>query len=254
MNSFVELCAGSAAVSFRILYDSSPVVSYAGSKSGYASSIIKVFEMDISTITSVMLVDPGPWGNTLRIIDDEKMRKEAVQDILLTIEKDPREVWRNCKDNTDNAANHLMLIASTYGGAETGGFKGFHKSRPNVDGFIPSRQTIARRISKLTKRDGISITIHQESATDIEPFPCYCYIDPPYRNCKTKYRNTFTRDEVVQTARTWSRVGAKVIVSENEPIVELIKRGWSSIDITDMRHGQCRKNSTSTREWLTYNF
>lgn len=259
MDCFVELCAGSAAVSFRLLGNDT-WVSYAGSKAGYAERLIDIFGIRDKLIENVVLVDPGPWGITLNVLESKKKLQETAKCIESTLNDDPKNVWSNAREfikndkNTNTcelAANHLMCVAGTYGGCETGGFKGKHKHRPNVDGFIPSRNTIAKRLRETKPFD---IQVFHCRADDIVPFPCYCYIDPPYQECSTKYVNEFKRKDVVKVALDWNNVGAKVVVSENTPITELIKVGWTSENITKSRKGQNRKNSKSREEYVTFNF
>ena len=76
------------------------------------------------------------------------------------------------------------------------------------------------------------------------------YIDPPYLNT-TGYAHAFPRSEWVPVVRRWREAGAMVVVSEAEPIPELMADGWHAVDITGERKGQKRTFSRQQAEWLT---
>ena len=63
------------------------------------------------------------------------------------------------------------------------------------------------------------------------------YMDPPYRN-STGYGNDLPRSEVVALARRWAEAGARVYISEAEPIGALMADGWREVEITSQRIGQ----------------
>jgi hypothetical protein len=79
------------------------------------------------------------------------------------------------------------------------------------------------------------------------------YMDGPYENT-TGYANVFARNEQVATIRRWSDAGARCMVSEAEPIPELMADGWHAVEITAMRVGQKRTFSKQQSEWVTCNF
>lgn len=72
------------------------------------------------------------------------------------------------------------------------------------------------------------------------------YIDPPYLNT-TGYKADFTRAQVCEAAERWATAGARVYISEAEPIAAL---GWHHVEITSERKGQARTFG-ATPEWLT---
>ena len=76
------------------------------------------------------------------------------------------------------------------------------------------------------------------------------YIDPPYVNT-TGYAHAFPRSEWLPVVRRWVEAGALVVVSEAEPIAELVAEGWHAVEITGERKGQKRTFSKQQREWLT---
>jgi hypothetical protein len=72
------------------------------------------------------------------------------------------------------------------------------------------------------------------------------YMDPPYAGT-TGYKESFSRDQVCETAERWATAGARVYISEAEPIEAL---GWHHVEITSERKGQARTFG-NTPEWLT---
>lgn len=65
------------------------------------------------------------------------------------------------------AARALVLTAGTHGSAETGGFRGAHSLRPAVDGFIPSRDSVAVGTARIRMPEGC-LVLSQDAAT-IDP-------------------------------------------------------------------------------------
>ena len=65
------------------------------------------------------------------------------------------------------AARFLVLTAGTHGSAEAGGFKGMHVRRPNVDGYIPSREGVACGTARI-RLPGDTLVLAQDAAS-IDP-------------------------------------------------------------------------------------
>jgi len=76
------------------------------------------------------------------------------------------------------------------------------------------------------------------------------YIDPPYQ-ATTGYAHDFPRSEWVPVVQRWQEAGAMVVVSEAEPIPELMADGWHAVRIDGERRGQKRTFSKQQAEWLT---
>jgi len=79
------------------------------------------------------------------------------------------------------------------------------------------------------------------------------FVDPPYLNT-TGYAHDLGREQVVALARRWADAGARVMISEAEPIGALVEDGWHAVEVTAMRVGQKRTFSRQQREWVTLNF
>lgn len=78
------------------------------------------------------------------------------------------------------------------------------------------------------------------------PVGTVVYMDPPYAGT-TGYKHDLGRDEVVAIAEKWRAAGARVHISEAEPIPI---PGWHHVEITGERKGQARTFG-ATREFLT---
>ena len=76
------------------------------------------------------------------------------------------------------------------------------------------------------------------------------FADPPYLNT-TGYAHAFPRSEWLPVVRRWRDAGALVVVSEAEPIPDLMEEGWHAVEITGERKGQKRTFSKQQREFLT---
>jgi len=248
MTTLVELCAGSAALA-RYLTGGWRLVSYAGSKDGYTHDIADV--LGLCCVDRIVLADPGLWNPVWRALSVRGGAALVADVIDDWADGDARSTWdwlqiSRPRTLTHLAARSLCLIAGTYGGHERGGFKGSHKRRPNVDGFIPKRETIAKRLRAIPELPPITI---YERAHAVAAIPgAICYIDPPYRG-RTGYLNDLGRSSVLDLARYWADSGATVGVSEAEPLEEL--DGFERV-LHARRSGQNRKNTRSAVEWLTY--
>lgn len=156
-----------------------------------------------------------------------------------------------------SVAARLVETAGTHGSASEGGFKGLHIRRPNVDGFIPSRDSIAATcdgvaggwppvavLPAIPTADDLAAMLGTPGDLD----GVVCYMDPPYQGT-TGYGAELSRAEVVAMARDFDRLGAVVCISEAEPVIE----GWHATEITGGRKGQKRTFSKQQREWLTMN-
>jgi hypothetical protein len=76
------------------------------------------------------------------------------------------------------------------------------------------------------------------------------FMDPPYVGT-TGYGNDLPRKDVVSMARRWAEAGARVYISEAEPLPALVADGWHAVEITSQRIGQKRTFSKQQREWVT---
>ena len=109
-----------------------------------------------------------------------------------------------------------------------------------------------RPASEMTECPTLPATVTPD-ARAIEPADLppgtVCYADPPYLNT-TGYGNDLPREDVVMLARRWRDAGARVYISEAEPLPSLVADGWHAVEITSQRKGQ-KRTFGGTREWVT---
>lgn len=246
----VELYAGLAALSLSF-FGARPPVARIGSKSGYVHAIRK--HLDITTVSAIVWVDADPalcnaWRQLVASPSTVLATLDAWQSLAA------RDLWLTCRDRRgadtpEGAAAWWVYTAGARGGV--GGFKGSHKHRPSVDGFIPSRESLRRRLTTLTDvlRD-LPLTIICAPADGVDVVPdSVLYLDPPYEGT-TGYGDLPISDPAGIAAR-WAREGARVVaLSERSPVQ------WSSdvqaYELSSQRMGQARKTlTTSTTEWLS---
>lgn len=264
MTIFVEICAGSAAVSLHAV-GLTPFLGYCGSKKRYADAILHHARLTVNEISKVHLNDPGLWGVIWSVLCAEQQL-----DVSQIITKNSKTESRACyvkmkriaslnfsMPNAKRAAASLMVLAGTFGGKEVGGFKGLHKNRPNVDGFIPNRTNLAAKVNQFHLPSNITWNASCHNASDLDILTIrqsaleriLVFIDPPYMGSESVYENKLPRKEVIELAYKWWKNGADVIVSEATLIKEL--KEWTVFDLT--QYGtttQVRKNSKSQTELL----
>ena len=78
------------------------------------------------------------------------------------------------------------------------------------------------------------------------------YMDPPYLGT-SGYLHSLSRGHVEGIALQFDQLGARVAISEAEPLPGLMVEGWFARDITDQRKGNARTFSAQQHEWLTGN-
>lgn len=223
-----------------------------GSKDGYAPSIARAWGVPVPEV--LHLNDPGLWGCIWTCLSSSQGSIAVAGVIDSWVHEEPRALFERLKrwnydgGDTETAAAALCKIAATYGGGEIGGFKGPHKLRPSVDGFIPNRRTLAARVRRF--RWPVPVAAEKTCASKAKvPAGAWVYIDPPYQGT-SGYLNHFSRQSVVSVAQRLVQEGCHVAVSEGEPIVELLDLGWTAHSLTAERRGQTRRNTRSGAEWL----
>jgi hypothetical protein len=324
---FVELCAGTAALSLRLHggRHCRPPVSRMGAKTGYADAILEVLGLRPGQGADRYLWCEPDDGARLMLIayTDEALRREAAAIIRGWADEDPRALWERLRDegavkgcpsawvagvgaveprevarwvwtwgrsyNTRGPDAGFTPDASAAGVPVWGAhspevFAGRLDAIPDLsatvlDGAVEPREVArwawVQRRSAHAKGDGyhsgnethridddapagrldalsdLPATV-LDGATDPPTVPpgTIAYCDPPYSNT-TGYAHDLPRAEVVRLARAWADAGAWVVISEQEPIPELMADGWHAVDITDTRRGQRRTFSKQQREWLT---
>jgi len=267
---FVELCAGTAALSLRLHggRHCRPPVSRMGAKTGYADAILEVLGLRPGQGADRYLWCEPDDGARLMLIayTDEALRREAAAIIRGWADEEPRALWERLRDegavkgcppawvagvgavDAREVARWAFMGSASY--APCGSDRGWSAFLHPEEGgrYGAGRLATAARVDNLPDLPATVLDGAVEPPT--VPPGTICYMDPPYVGT-TGYASDLPRAEVVRLARAWADAGAWVVISEQEPIPELMADGWHAVDITDTRRGQKRTFSKQQREWLT---
>jgi hypothetical protein len=326
---FVELCAGTAALSLRLHHPRArPPVSRMGAKTGYADVILRCMGLrpgqGSADGTRYLWCEPDAGVRLLlHSYRDRAVSLAAAEIIRGWKDEDPRALWERLRAegparcppvDPAEVARFLYGTAASYGGPkgslwdtflhpEEGGRYGAARADvadktaalPTVEATITddARKVDPREVARWSwllarsvgnkgphagympgdSEDGSGRWVNSQSGTaakwsDAPTLPAtitddaravdppqlppgvVAYIDPPYENT-TSYSHKFPRSEWLPVVRRWAEAGALVVVSEAEPIPELMAGGWHAVEITGERKGQKRTFSKQQREWLT---
>jgi hypothetical protein len=97
---FVELCAGSAAVSLRLVGGphANPPIGFQGGKRGYARAILGVLGLRQGLgAEEVWLNDAGPWGPVWRVLTTPGKAEDVAAIIRGWKDEEPRALWDRLK-------------------------------------------------------------------------------------------------------------------------------------------------------------
>ena len=262
---FVELCAGTAALSLRLhRRHARPPVSRMGAKTGYADAILRILGFRPGQGAAHYLwCEPDPGVRLLlEAYRDADLARAAAAIIRGWADEEPRALWERLRaegpprgaDPGDvgvpprEVARWLVRATWSYeqGNIRTG-FVGPGDRRQNTTATATATELAGM---------GLPATITPD-ARGIEPGPdlppgTVAYMDPPYVGT-TGYGHDIPRSEVVALARWWAEAGATVAISEAEPIADLTAEGWHAVRVDGERRGQKRTFSKQQAEWVTMN-
>ena len=258
---FVELCAGTAALSLRLAHPRArPPVSRMGAKTGYADVILRCMGLRPGQGAEHYLWCEPDAGVRLLLhaYRDRALATKAAAIIRGWKDEEPRALWERLRaegpavcppvDPREVARWALRCAWTRSGRSIRPGDPYTGPGRPG--GSETERSGIA---SRLTEAPNLPATI-ADDAREVDPpqLPpgVVAYIDPPYQGT-TGYAHLFPRAEWLPVVRRWRDAGALVVVSEAEPIPELMSAGWHSVRIDGERRGQKRTFSKQQAEWLT---
>ncbi len=283
--TFVELCAGTAAVTFA-LFGRKPPVPMMGSKRTLAPQILALMRLDPKEIRQVILVDRGEWGNTWQTLlaprtplGTEGDRRGAgarvaqiLRDVAAVPDRELFDAWRTASppvDPFERAARHLFLQSRTFRGKEvhpiedgsgwkTHGFDPEYRAAvtPGAKdrGFFNARPALAAKVEQL---DVLGLPDPVVFCADVARLSLHSWahhtvlIDPPYRS-REPYWFGLSREAVVRTARFLADgLDNDVYVCEGEPIAELVAEGWTAVELTT-RRGATQLSKAGHAEWITY--
>jgi len=277
---FVELCAGTAALSLAHFAKGDPLksrkgaykqvkppVSRMGSKAGYAEAILDVLGLEPGegreVGTHYLWCEPDPGCRLLLEAYRDAVLARAAADIIRGwAAEDPRALWTRLKAEGAPRLEADPREVARWATVQGWAYAGTNLLDPakcglgNVDSKgrrwgVSDQAWIATRLSSLpTLPAAILPDAHAADPGPALPAGTVVYIDPPYVGT-TQYANKLPRADVVAIARRWAAAGATVCISEAEPIPDLVADGWEVADITGRRKGQRRTFSKQQSEYLT---
>lgn len=324
---FVELCAGTAALSLRLhARGARPPVSRMGAKTGYADCILRVLGLAPGARAAHYLwCEPDPGVRLLlEAYRDADLARAAAGIIRGWADEEPRALWERLRAEGPpvlpatgpEVARWVTLWPWCYrqGDFTSGGpvLPGDRRQDTTATATALSRaptlpatiapdartvdpREVARVVQIMASNELINVAWNEEkgrwqntgaggttfggtigygadrSPAKLDALPVMpatiapdarevhppalppgtvCYMDPPYVGT-TGYASDLPRSEVVALARRWHAAGARVCISEAEPIPELTADGWHAVRIDGERRGSKRTFSRQQAEWLT---
>lgn len=257
---WVELCAGAAATTLRLLGGAhlQPVVSWMGGKRWYAGDILAAVDLEPhQRVERVLLADAGPWGWVWPVLLEQGV--EVGEVLEAWADKDPRELWAElaaappADELAERVAGWLVLQQGNFNGkpvtARDGRWRTDGFARPSEESWTRNGSCVSIRrpleaLQALRSSSPPPIEVIHGDVLELEPIPgAVVYLDPPYVG-KTGYGWDLDRAAVLEVAQRWSAAGCTVAVSEAEP---LPLEGWFHVDLSPVG----RKGSGP--EWLTMN-
>jgi site-specific DNA-adenine methylase len=257
---FIEPCAGSAAMSLYLCGASRAIVPYQGSKWRYRQSIAQALGVDVGLLDGLVLTDVSPWAETLDVVFSWELGRLSwvVNDLCKVDPRDLFNLFTSRERNPDPvcaAAEFLFLQRLAFSGKAVGlkngkyASPGFNPASAYgklatpcfgaINPMIPSLASVLQSYTRLLKKPkfvtAFTGTANPGLLSAKDAARSVVYIDPPYVST-TKYPDgDLTRQQVIELALSWQETGAKVAVSEAEPIPEL--KGWIQVQISSKSNG-----------------
>ena len=261
---FVELCAGTAALSLRLHHPRArPPVSRMGAKTGYADVILRVLGLrpgqGSADRTHYLWAEPDDGVRLLlEAYRSRELALAAAEIIRSWKDEDPKELWLRLRDEgpvKGPAVDAREVARWAFVRANRAPHADVWKTVPKaaVACGVEANLSIPGLLSRFVDAPTLPATI-TDDARKVEPpqLPAgtVAYMDPPYLGT-TGYSHSLGRGAVLELARKWEAAGALVCISEAEPIHALVADGWFVVEITGERKGQKRTFSKQQREFLT---
>jgi len=259
----VELCAGLASVSLMLEGGkyARPPVSRMGNKHGYGLALLRIMGLRPGQGADRYLwCEPDPGCRALlHAYTDREVMQEAARIIRSWKDEEPRALWERLRAEGPIRVGEAREVARStlclawdgpdgWPGGPSDGFMG-----PDASVGRTAGKTVLGAANDWTTLPSLPATVTPD-ARPIEPADLppgtVVYADPPYLNT-TGYGNDLPREDVVMLARRWLDAGARVYISEAEPLPSLVADGWHAVEITSQRSGQKRTFSKQQREWVT---
>jgi len=254
--TFIELCAGTAAVSLRLHHPRArPPVSRMGAKTGYADSILRVLGLRPGQRADrYVWCEPDPGVRLLlETCRDEKLARKTASVIRTWQNEEPEALWYRLADRTSHPSRAEEIAAQTilaqWAFRRGEPLSGFNRGVQTGTAWNARQVETAERVEAMTGMSAVIRTDARKLRIEVVGHTVV-FIDPPYENT-TGYMHDFPRSEWLPLVRAWKASGATVCISEAEPIPELVADGWHAVEITGERKGQKRTFSKQQAEWLT---
>lgn len=273
---FIEICAGHVATSLA-LAGRHPPAARQGSKRAFADAILRRFglERGQGADFDYLWVDADLGvQNYLTALSDAEFRDQVLLELEPFSWHDPmddlRPLYNQQKDlgaftevSPSECARYLFLLQGAFSNRSPFAGEGYVNAkhwakhhRPDIAYSFRRLNAGAHSAKPLTDQTPIP---RASIAGEIELLELgdrrvYTYIDPPYAKT-TKYIHDLSRAQVVETALHYAQFGP-VVVSEGEPIEELIQLGWTAENIYNEGAGRRRglTNGVARKElaeWIT---
>lgn len=281
----IELCCGSAALTVHLLGGRRSLLPYQGSKWRYRRELEAILdELGFKGPPgAVSLMDAGPWGAAWGALASPVGRPRVVKVLRELDEQDPHTVYKFLTSSAARqpwqvggwvyAAEFLFLQRLAFGGKAVSTNSeglwrspGFNKTsaygtpaterfgaiRPMVRSLIEAVEALpAWPVDRAAAQGDARLVSFSGLVRSPRGLPQVVYIDPDYQGT-TKYPGcTLPRRDVVRLALDAQANGCAVLVSEAEPVEELVARGWKKQRLGIPKCG-ASPQQTIRQEWVTY--
>lgn len=254
---FVELCAGTAAVSLR-LHDAArkPPISRQGGKQNYAEATLRVLGLAPGQqALRYVWAEPDAGARLLLNSYAEPRLWPAAAEVLACWQHEhPRALWTALRAEGEPTAatpralaRHVLLEGWSLWGTMYRG--------PGASELGTVAVTLPGLVKRLqAQHEAVPATVYADAREVPVQGGAVVYLDPPYVGTNG-YAHELPRAEVVELALRWAAAGSTVVVAEAEPLPELLSAGWHAQELTWAReHGRRgRAYSGQKREFITCN-
>ena len=274
--TYVEPCCGSAAIGLALLGARRPLLPYQGSKWRFRKGLLARFEQlgFRGRPARLRLDDAGPWGVVARACVDATLRARVIDHLSVLDQQDARAVYDTLhgsdtpSDDARYASEFLFLQRLAFSGKAVGdrggqwSSPGFNTSSayglPGTERFGAVKPMIPSLLRVLKAYDAqlapVTVEGSRVSATAARPGhveqPTLVYLDPPYVRSTGYPGGALDRSDVVEVAQRWREAGATVVISEGEPVQELLDDGWTA-ELLDGGRQDTSRFRGKQEEWIT---
>lgn len=272
----MELCCGSAALTLHQLGAKKSVLPYHGSKWRLRRPLAAIL-MEYGyggPPYSVQLNDIGPWGQVWDCLVDSQRLELVIQMLKLITVYPPRIIYEELQHKNhavypDRFAAEFLFLQrisvngkavgtkdgrwkspgynknSAEGCAKTDKFGGVRPMVPYLIEVLEELRDLEWPDVSVSRQNALSVGLDREDRKNI-----VVYIDPDYASSTGYPNGSFPREDVVTTALHWADRDALVLVSEAEPVSELVGLGWTARQL-EAKKGHTSPFKGKKSEWVT---